>query len=935
MEFYEENIARQKGIERLNLIMYSMYVLNLGFCSVKESWPFWILLIVVILNISLWVIYIKQYKTYPIRALLDTICMGFTMLIYGLYTSDFWSSFTAFYVIVILIGLYGISEYLYATIIVAIVLFINYAVKTHILNDEEASRNFTIQIVNVFLFIMLVYTWVKNRVRAMIQTSKTIEALKLVERSKDDFLANVSHEIRTPLNTISGMSEIALGEQDVNTIHEYMYSIQTASRNLMSTVSDILDFSELQAGEISLNEEDYSVTSTINDIVNMSMALREDKDIEIIVDFDTSIPRVLFGDEKKIRRVVMNLVSNAIKFTKDGGVCICVKGRREQYGLNLAIVVKDTGIGMNAENLERLYTSFGQLDTRRNRQNGGIGLGLAISKALVDSMGGTLLINSEYGKGSTVQVVVPQKIVDDVPSVSVRNKDHINALIYLDMEKFKLREIRDAYTENMEHMIAGLGITAHSCRSLMELKRRISREKYTVLIISASEYQQDPAYFEGLDNDIQMIVILDRDEDKNITDSRVHKVYKPFSVFSFVSVLNEMNRDLIENQTGKMGHFIAPTAKILVVDDNYMNIRVLQGLLKKYKIAIDYALCGAEALEMIENMDYDFVFMDHMMPEMDGVETAHRIRNKIGTYYQNVPIIALTANAIAGTREMFMEEGFADFVEKPVELSVLERVLKRNLPEQKLIYEGDYDKTISVPELDEDMESDIESDTELNNPSGSDTQESLFHIAKLDVETGKLYCGGMDGYVNILCEFCESARDDRMELMSLYEQQNWDDYVIKVHALKSCMKTIGAMSLSDAALELELAGKNQNYHLIVEKHGALMKQHRDLFRTISGNPYLRTRLSEEAVERNLSDDIPVEVKRDVELKALSDDEFKAFVEAFESLVYQLDGEQLSVMAEQLENCSYHDVDLSEVLKKIRKKITQEDYFSALEMLKGI
>lgn len=931
MEFYEENIARQKGIERINLIMYSMYALNLALCSVEEQWPFWILLIVVILNISLWIIFLKQYKTYPIRALLSTLCMGFTMLIYGLYTSDFWSSFTAFYVIVILIALYGINEYLYTTVIVAIVLFINYAVKTHIMNDEEAARNFTIQVVNVFLFIMLVSTWVRNRVRAMNQTTQTIEALKLVERSKDDFLANVSHEIRTPLNTISGMSEIALGEHDVNTIHEYMYSIQTASRNLMSTVSDILDFSELQAGEISLNEEDYSVTSTINDIVNMSMALREDKDIEIIVDFDTSIPRVLFGDEKKIRRVVMNLISNAIKFTKDGGVCISVKGRREQYGLNLAIIVKDTGIGMNAENLERLYTSFGQLDTRRNRQNGGIGLGLAISKALVDSMGGTLLINSEYGKGSTVQVVVPQRIVDDIPSVSVRNKEAIKALIYIDMEKFKLREIRDAYTENMEHMITGLGIMAHSCRSLMELKRRLSREKYNVLIISATEYQQDSSFFEGLDSDTRMIVILDRDEDKDITDSRVHKVYKPFSVFTFVSVLNEMNRNMTESQAGRTGHFIAPTAKILVVDDNYMNIRVLQGLLKQYKIGIDYALCGAEALEMIENMDYDFVFMDHMMPEMDGVETAHRIRNKIGTYYQNVPIIALTANAIAGTREMFMEEGFADFVEKPVELSVLERVLKRNLPEQKLIYEEDDENTISVPEKEASVEPDILQDIPLT----SNTADSLQDIVELDVETGKLYCGGMDGYVNILCEFCDSARKDRMELMTLYEQQDWENYIIKVHALKSCMKTIGAMSLSDAALELELAGKNQNYHLIIEKHGALMKQHKELFRTISGHPYFRTQLNEEVIKRNLSDDIPVEVTSDTELKALSDDAYKAFVEEFESFVYQLDGGSLSVMIEQLEGCSYHDVDLSETLKKIRKKIMQEDYFSALEMLKGI
>lgn len=942
MEFYEENQARQRGIERVNLMFFSVYIFIMIWHGVKSSWPVWISMLLAIMTVSFWILFSKEYKNYLTRTIITSIGMAFSVMIFGIYISDFWIGITTFYVFSVLIALYGVAEYVYITMGVAAVLFINYALKMdNLLSGTMELKILLMQCMNVLVYEVILYVWVRNRGKSMQQSAKTIEALKLVERSKDDFLANVSHEIRTPLNTISGMSEIALAEQDVDTIHEYMYSIQTASRNLMSTVSDILDFSELQAGEITLDEEDYNISSTVNDIINMTMALREDKKIEIIVNYDADIPKVLYGDEKKIRRVVMNLVSNAIKFTNDGGISISIRGRRESYGINLSILVKDTGIGINPENLEKIYTSFGQLDTRRNRQNGGIGLGLAISKALVEKMGGTLLISSEYGKGTAVQVVIPQKIVEDSPAILVQNKEQMKALVYIDMERFVLREIRDAYSTNMENIIAQLGITVHICRSLKELKRRMSREKYNLMVISNEEYRQDIPYFQSITSDVHLMVIMDREDEREILDHKISRIYKPFSVFSIASAINGIYRE--HTTRGKTTGFIAPSAKILVVDDNYMNIRVVQGLLSKYKIRVEYALCGAEALEKIESMDFDFVFMDHMMPEMDGVETAHRIRNKIGSYYQSVPIIALTANAIAGTREMFMQEGFADFVEKPVELSVLERVLRRNLPENKMIFVDKQEKESTLVSDVKVEESSLKNTGEEEKNVQEKTVEQSEHleeekgmeeIKELDVATGELYCGGPEGFKEILIEFIETAVESRQELEQLFQQKDWENYVIKVHALKSCMKTIGATQLSEHALELEMAGKNGNIDLIMEKHAALLKEHQNLFRALVQYPQMKEDLKEDVIAANLSDKIELPVVEDnVDgLESISPDTFLSMLKEFEAATYNLDGDTMSRIVEQLEGCQFNGKPFQEVLVKVRKKIVQEDYFSAYELL---
>ena len=253
-----------------------------------------------------------------------------------------------------------------------------------------------------------------------------------------------------------------------------------------------------------------------------------------------------------------------------------------------------------------------------------------------------------------------------------------------------------------------------------------------------------------------------------------------------------------------------------------MNIRVIENILSQFKISVTKALSGSEALEKVESMDFDFIFMDHMMPEMDGVETTHRIREKVGSYYQRVPIIALTANAVAGSRKMFLSEGFSDFLEKPVELSVLERVLRRTLPPEKMIFD-DAEDTVQQQE----------------------TTDS-FELTEIDKETGMLYCGGEEGFYMILAECVLGYKENAALLTELFQKKDWENYVIKIHALKSTMKSIGAMRLSDRARELEFAGQEGRYEVIEKYHQSVLNEYENLMEQLKKQEYVNKLLAEES-----------------------------------------------------------------------------------------
>ena len=893
MEPVNQKAETKRNMERFILVLLTIYNIGMFMVSLQMKYEIWTSVLILLCTFLCYLIYFGKYGEFRIRAILTSLVMQGSLCVFSLQVDDWLKIIPIVIGEAVVVGFYGIPEICYIFVMATLIIFVYNGVwLEHIsMKTPIDMHQVILQIANVLLVEFVIYFWVKKRNETSVELLEVIKGLKKAEESKDDFLANVSHEIRTPINTICGISEMVLREDDLEKAKDQVFYIQTAGRNLMSVVSDILDFSELQSGKVEIEEEAYSITSTINDIINMSMARKSEKNIELIVDCDADVPRLLLGDEKKICRIIMNLVNNAIKFTNEGGVIISVSYRKEAYGINLCVTIKDTGIGMTEESVERLFKSFNQVDARRNRQEGGIGLGLAISQVLAKKMGGVITIKSKYGEGTSVKFVVPQKVVEEEPIVELKDKDKLNVGIYIDMEQFKVVAIRDEYSNTIRHLAGQFNARSRICRNLAELKRRMEKEPFTHIFISIVEYNQDKRYFESLVEKVYVIIVLDHEDEKEVTDTRFLKIYKPFYVLSIVSVLNGGGIGNASKYVKHKSKFIAPKAQVLVVDDNMMNIQVISGLLNNYKIDVSVANSGREALEKVEQTRYDFIFMDHMMPEMDGVETLHRIRNKRGSYYQRVPIIALTANTIAGAREMFLKEGFNDFLEKPVEISVLERVLKRNIPEEKIEY------------INEE-----ESEGRIGEKEPTD-----FKVGDLDVEKGFLYCGGKDDYIKVLKVYSASAEQIKEKLEICYQQQNWKDYTIQVHAIKSSMLGIGAVNLSEQAKKLEAAGKEERISYILENHDIMLQEYDRVMALLQNHPEIG-RGKEEKEES-------------WEYPELEEQVFAEKIQLLEDSMMDLDGAKMLEIIEQLQEYQYYQQPLDKPLQILRKKIEMSDYMS--------
>jgi CheY-like chemotaxis protein/HPt (histidine-containing phosphotransfer) domain-containing protein len=508
--------------------------------------------------------------------------------------------------------------------------------------------------------------------------------------------------------------------------------------------------------------------------------------------------------------------------------------RKEGEGINLIVKIRDSGIGIEEKNIEKLFTSFNQVDTKRNRQEGGIGLGLAISKAILEKMQGFINIKSKPGEGTQVQFVLPQQVVDARPMIKLEKPQEIHLLYYIKMAKFQKNTVRDEYQNCIRHMQEQFGIEAFACRNLSDLKHRVEREEYTHLFMGWDEYMEDKEYFDSIQDKICIILILDGRAEMPV-GAHIRRIHKPFYALSVAAILNDetvgMEVDATELYTRQ---FLAPTASVLVVDDNIMNLKVVEGLLAAYKIKVFTAGSGREALDKLSSMSYDFVFMDHMMPEMDGVECFHRIRKRPGKYFQNVPVIALTANAVAGAREMFLAEGFQDFVAKPVEISALERVLRKYIPEEKIQKiskrpepaEGkETDETAKSPAKEGQEASSVQEAPDKEQDHASSLEEQL-EKADIHIEAAlPLYGGEMDFYKEMLTVFAESGKEKMLQVEEAYSSADWKQYTILVHSVKSNAGSIGAETLADMARNLEMAGKEDRISYIREQHAAMMKQY--------------------------------------------------------------------------------------------------------------
>ena len=686
----------------------------------------------------------------------------------------------------------------------------------------------------------------------------------------------------------------------------------------------------------------------------MAMTMENGRHLELIVDCDADLPSNLLGDEQKIRRIVVNLLGNAIKFTKEGGVILRIASRKEEYGVNLHVSVRDSGIGIERADMEKIFTSFSQVNSKRNREADGVGLGLAITQALVSSMGGFMTLESEPGSGSEFQFTIPQKVLDEAPIVSIKDKNNLFAACYINLDKYNYTVVREGYENCIHHIASQFGFPFRICRNLPELKRRMERETYTHIFIGWEEYAEDRVFFDKLCAERNVILLLDYDQELSVPGNML-RIYKPFTVLSIAAVFNGQKVLYGEDQrTSLHNKFIAPQANILIVDDNAMNLKVMARLLLPYQLKVTLAISGQEALEKLNTPNYDCVFLDHMMPEMDGVETLHKIRQKPGAYYQSLPIIAFTANAIGGAREMFVSEGFSDFIAKPIELSVLERILRRYIPAQMQIpvEEGE---TVQTERTSENAAVTSATDPIGQQTAGeaaaygpdiqsvtSDASRGRLHLnrAGVNIEQALAYCGDEEGFREIIAIFHAEGEKRRNHLSHYFEEQDWKNYVICVHALKGNAKSIGAGTLSELARELEMAGKENRIEYILEHHEAMMENHDRLLEALDKNAFVYPSAKYSDAGMPESSDTSVttpdssvdETGTGTPADAKDKDSLQNLLAQIGEKLSSFENEGLSELLDRLAQCSHEGASLAGLADRLRDLTQDFDFLGAAEVL---
>lgn len=614
--------------------------------------------------------------------------------------------------------------------------------------------------------------------------------LRKTSNMKSDFLANMSHEIRTPMNAVIGMAEMALREDIPPAAREYIGQIKSSGQTLLTIINDILDFSKIESGKMDISDVEYEPLSMINDVSNIIMTRIGSKDLDLTVDVNPELPIGLYGDNIRIKQVLVNMANNAIKFTDSGNVNVKIDFlRTTEDTIELCVAVTDTGRGIKESDMTKLFQSFQQLDSKRNRNVEGTGLGLAISKQLVALMHGKIHVDSEYGKGSTFSFVIPQKVTDSSRAVE-KVEDGIVAAGLIQSE-YTAQELAG----DMEK----LGVTYVRLESEEELGW-LKDHNAGYLFVEQPLMTEAVQYFMKLNPHVCGVVLANYRSVRSYELPNLRVVKKPLYILGLSNIFNGKEENgSVSLMEAEDFDFTAPKAEILVVDDNAINLTVVKGLLNPLQMKIDTALSGKDAVLMVTDKRYDIIFMDHMMPEMDGVEATRVIRRLLGNNGQ-VPIIALTANAVEGTAQMFIDEGMNDFVTKPIEMRVILAKLRKWLPPEKI--EKNRNKKMNAV---------LQGANKDEKASQMSTDIS---IAGLDVKKAMEFLGNEELFWSVLKEYYRVI-DKKSTLISEYEQKEmWKEYTVEVHALKSASRQIGALELAQVAEQMEAAGNAGNAALI-------------------------------------------------------------------------------------------------------------------------
>ena len=567
----------------------------------------------------------------------------------------------------------------------------------HIFNLTEGDPiiydKFTI--VRIFLHIAIVLLVfyisirsVKNRIEDEEEKKIKEEVVKQNDSSMEDFLSNISHELRTPVNVVNGMSDLLI-KRGVGSEAD---AIKNAGVRLAYQIEDIQDYTECRRGKVFLEEDNYMSTSLINDVVTSFRVSDNTKDLEMVVDLDPLTPYMMRGDIKKLHKIFRHLLENAVKFTKRGGIYVKMYTEKEDYGVNLCIEMTDTGMGMDRDAVRAVLGGLYQANKKRNRSSGGIGLGLFIVYGFTHRMGGFIKIESQKGTGTTVRVTIPQKVVDERPCLALEDDFKGALLFHVRPDKYKVPKLRDFYRSMASNLATGVHVPLYAAETTYEVENLKEKINATHVFMGEEEYKANSEYFEELTKEGIVVVVSASPGFKLPEGSRIVLMPKPLYAYPVIKILNNRSESMDAGFDGGSETPLFKGVKALIVDDEPMNLVVATSLFREYDMIIETAPSGREAIKKYRDNDYDVIFMDHMMPEMDGVEAMKLIKASARDLDREIKVIALTANAVSGAREMFIREGFDGFIAKPINTADFERTMLKILPSEKISYEGRCDK---------------------------------------------------------------------------------------------------------------------------------------------------------------------------------------------------------------------------------------------------